>query len=148
MRKDKKLKAKTHSMIYVIKDCEGGTRMKVISLLQPWASLIALGEKKIETRSWKTDYRGPLLIHASKSLEFANIAWEEPFYTALKPFHNVVNGKASIQHPIGVIIAKCNLVDCVKIQYQDCIHIGNGILVEGNERCFGDYTIGRYGIKY
>lgn len=40
--------------------------MKVISLLQPWATLAVIGQKKIETRSWSTKYRGPLLIHASK----------------------------------------------------------------------------------
>ena len=39
--------------------------MKVISVLQPWASLIVMGAKKIETRSWQTKYTGELLIHAS-----------------------------------------------------------------------------------
>jgi hypothetical protein len=77
-------------------------------------------------------------------LKCTNIAWEEPFFTALKPIHRTNDGKTSIRYPVGVIIAKCNLVDCIKIQYQDCTHIGNGILVEGKERCFGDYTIGRY----
>lgn len=38
---------------------------KVLSLMQPWASLAVLGLKTIETRSWGTVYRGPLLIHAS-----------------------------------------------------------------------------------
>jgi hypothetical protein len=38
--------------------------LKVLSLLQPWASLVVLGHKTIETRSWTTAYRGPLLIHA------------------------------------------------------------------------------------
>ncbi|RYD50983.1 MAG: ASCH domain-containing protein [Sphingobacteriales bacterium] len=38
--------------------------LKVLSLLQPWASLVVLGHKTIETRSWTTVYRGPLLIHA------------------------------------------------------------------------------------
>lgn len=38
--------------------------MKVLSLLQPWASLVVMGVKTIETRSWTTNYRGPLLIHA------------------------------------------------------------------------------------
>src|SRR6266446_8164646 len=33
--------------------------------MQPWATLIALGAKRIETRSWSTSYRGPLAIHAS-----------------------------------------------------------------------------------
>ena len=39
--------------------------MTVISLLQPWAQLVVLGAKKIETRSWNTAFRGELLIHAS-----------------------------------------------------------------------------------
>lgn len=39
--------------------------MKMISLWQPWAWLIEVGVKRIETRSWKTPYRGPLAIHAT-----------------------------------------------------------------------------------
>lgn len=41
-------------------------RMKVISLWQPWATLVALALKRNETRSWATDYRGPLAIQAAK----------------------------------------------------------------------------------
>ena len=40
--------------------------IKGISLWEPWASLIATGAKKFETRCWHTNYRGPLLICASK----------------------------------------------------------------------------------
>ena len=39
--------------------------MRALSLRQPWASLIADGHKTIETRTWRTRYRGPLAIHAS-----------------------------------------------------------------------------------
>ncbi|MGF1988856.1 MAG: ASCH domain-containing protein [Nostoc sp. ZfuVER08] len=42
------------------------TIIKAISLHQPWASLIPMGLKKYETRSWSTSYRGPLLICAAK----------------------------------------------------------------------------------
>ena len=42
--------------------------MKAISVIQPYAELIALGEKTIEARSWRTHYRGPLAIQASKTL--------------------------------------------------------------------------------
>lgn len=42
--------------------------MKVITIWQPWASLIVLGHKKIETRGWATKYRGPLLIHAAANI--------------------------------------------------------------------------------
>lgn len=38
-----------------------------LSVKQPWASLIASGRKSIETRTWQTSYRGPLLICAGKS---------------------------------------------------------------------------------
>src|SRR6266851_4536576 len=41
--------------------------LKALSLKQPWANMIAAGEKTIETRKWPTDYRGPLLIVSSKS---------------------------------------------------------------------------------
>lgn len=41
--------------------------LKALSLKQPWANMVASGEKTIETRTWPTDYRGPLLIVSSKS---------------------------------------------------------------------------------
>jgi activating signal cointegrator 1 len=44
-----------------------GRTMKAISLWQPWATLIAIGAKRIETRSWMTYHRGPLAIAATKS---------------------------------------------------------------------------------
>ena len=40
--------------------------MKCLSLWQPWASLVVIGAKRFETRSWPTNYRGPLLIHAAQ----------------------------------------------------------------------------------
>ncbi len=40
--------------------------VKAISLWEPWASLMRCGAKSIETRSWSTPYRGPLLICAAK----------------------------------------------------------------------------------
>jgi len=41
--------------------------MKAISLKQPWANFIRDGRKTIETRAWKTEYRGDLLICSSKN---------------------------------------------------------------------------------
>jgi hypothetical protein len=43
--------------------------IKALTLIQPWATLIADGRKLIETRSWSTDYRGLLAIHAGKKLD-------------------------------------------------------------------------------
>jgi len=44
--------------------------MKAISVRQPWAWAIIHGGKDIENRNWKTNYRGPLAIHAGKSFDF------------------------------------------------------------------------------
>ena len=74
--------------------------MKVLSIRQPWASLIAYGYKEYEFRNWKTKYRGELLIHASKEMEKGNM---EFFKDLNIPFET------------GKIIAKVNLVDCVKV---------------------------------
>ena len=43
--------------------------MKALSLWQPWASLMAVGAKKIETRSWPTNYRGLVAIHSAKRFQ-------------------------------------------------------------------------------
>jgi len=41
--------------------------MKALSIRQPWANMIASGKKTIETRTWRTNYRGPLLIVSSRT---------------------------------------------------------------------------------
>ena len=43
--------------------------MKVITIKQPFATLIAEGLKEFEFRTWKTKYRGEILIHAGKSFD-------------------------------------------------------------------------------
>ena len=43
--------------------------MRVITLKQPWATLVAEGLKKYEFRSWKYSYRGEILIHAGKGVD-------------------------------------------------------------------------------
>lgn len=43
--------------------------MRVITLKQPWATLVAMGIKNIEFRSWKTNYRGKILIHAGSGID-------------------------------------------------------------------------------
>ena len=43
--------------------------MKVLTIKQPWATLIMQGNKRFEFRSWQTKYRGELLIHAGKGID-------------------------------------------------------------------------------
>ncbi|KXG09931.1 hypothetical protein AT864_01491 [Anoxybacillus sp. P3H1B] len=67
--------------------------MKAITIKQPWATLIALGEKKFETRSWKTNYRGKIAIHAGKTIDY------EAFYES--EIIRVMN-KHGIGNPVGL----------------------------------------------
>src|SRR5437868_192797 len=87
--------------------------MKTLSLIQPWASLVAVGEKKVETRSWRAPrdmYGERIAIHASKTLSPANRALcrEEPFASALAR-HNLTPETL----PLGEVIATCVLSTCV-----------------------------------
>ena len=72
--------------------------MKAISLKQPWASLIAIGKKTIETRTWKTNYRGELLIVSSKTFD-KNF----PHHNFFEVFYEI---------PLGKALAIANLIDC------------------------------------
>lgn len=121
--------------------------MKALTIKQPWATLIALGEKRIETRSWKTSYRGPILIHAGNQIDNF-ICHQEPYLKILNE-HDII---LSSDLPTGEIIAKANLVDCIKMKDLVLSDDGEPIasILEGeqviayNEFKFGDYTPGRY----
>ena len=60
--------------------------MKCLSIHQPWAALVVLGAKRFETRSWQTDHRGRMAIHASRTFrDSARMLCEkEPFRSALQ----------------------------------------------------------------
>ena len=79
--------------------------MKALSLKQPWASLIAIGKKTIETRTWATNYRGKLLIVSSRT-------FDENY--SLKNFAEVF-----FEVPLGKAIAMVNLIDCRPMRKED-----------------------------
>ena len=75
--------------------------MKVISIKEPFATLIKDKEKKIETRSWKTNYRGELLIHAGKGID----------KEAMKRLSKYIPEDL----PSEKILGKVKLVDCIEM---------------------------------
>ena len=75
--------------------------MKVLTIKQPWATLIMQGDKKYEFRSWQTKYRGEVLIHAGKSVDKEAIKRLEKYLP-----ENL---------PLGKILGKVRLVDCIKM---------------------------------
>lgn len=115
--------------------------MKVLSLTQPWASLVASGAKRIETRSWRTNYRGPLLIHASKAWpkEARQLCDEFPFFNALQ----TVGLSTPTHHnlPLGAIVAICSLRGAWRVEE---VFERFPLLETEYEMAFGDYSTGRY----
>jgi hypothetical protein len=114
---------------------------RVLSLIQPWGSLISFNEKLIETRPWSTQYRGRLYIHAGKKIE-RRLVPAEVFMEALAR-HGI---QELNQLPTGLILARCNLVDCLKVieVRRGEAKLENGQTVSGNEFQFGYYAPGRY----
>ena len=74
--------------------------MKAITIKQPFATLIAEGLKEYEFRSWKTAYRGKILIHAGRSVD----------KEAMKKFAGL-----GLEYPLGCVLAKAELTDCVLV---------------------------------
>lgn len=83
--------------------------MKAITIWQPWASLLACGGKRFETRSWATSYRGPIAIHAAKKDVFDALALI-PVPVALEMKKLI--GAEWKDLPTGAVIATANLIGC------------------------------------
>jgi activating signal cointegrator 1 len=106
--------------------------MKALTLTEPWASLLMLGEKNVETRSWRTEYRGPLAIHAAKSMPMS-----------AKGFCYHVQVMAAFERHgfkptfmLGHILCVRELIAIMPTT--QCGHLSE------KERCFGDYGPGRW----
>lgn len=129
--------------------------MKALTVRQPWASLIAIGAKRIETRSWRTSFRGPIAIHAAKrrpALRWVTVSGDAPPETDLyamgpcwewieTPNQNHWAGVYEWVGPLGAIVATAQLVDCLPIlpeadDYSDgraCIESYAGLLRQWGE---------------
>lgn len=104
--------------------------MKVLSIKEPFATLIKDGVKIYETRSWRTNYRGKIYIHASLSLSKSERVESANKYlkSEIKP---------------GFILCKCELVDCIPMTDEFIKYINK----ETSEYDYGLYSEGRYAWK-
>ncbi|KKK87600.1 hypothetical protein LCGC14_2751630 [marine sediment metagenome] len=102
--------------------------MKALTLTQPWASLVALGHKQVETRSWRTQYRGPIAIHAAKG-----------FPSEARRFAELERaiGRIPDRIPRGAVVCIIDLVDCQPTEEV-------ALRISGLERHLGDYAPGRW----
>ena len=118
--------------------------MKAITIRQPWAQLIAIGEKKFETRSWRTDYRGDIAIHAGLSKQHLQICLFEPFSLVL-PRHGYHPHFENF--PLGAVVAIAELADCHLIGCQGGIWRSKNqpyVPFDKYEKDFGDFGTGRW----
>lgn len=104
--------------------------MKVVSIIEPWASLIKEKVKYIETRSWKTNYRGKIYIHAS----LKKVPKKD------ERINNLINLLKDKDFKYGHIIAEATLVDCIYMDEDFISKIKNN----NQEYICGEYSIGRY----
>lgn len=114
--------------------------MKCISLWQPWASLVVLGLKRIETRSWETLHRGQLLIHAASKWnhELDVIACREPFRSALA---SQLTDETGLRRCGRVMLPFGRIIGVVTVDGCEPITAGN--VPMSPEREFGDYRTGQ-----
>jgi len=130
--------------------------MKVITMWQPWASLLACGAKQYETRSWATNYRGPIAIHAglrNPCKAITQISLMNSAYEAL--------GRTDFSDlPRGAVIAMAELVGCHLIGVDAMgtyiapkseatgIYVKSVYIKNENELLFGDWMPGRYAWEF
>ena len=124
--------------------------MKALSLWQPWASLVIIGAKQWETRSWSTPYRGMLAIHAAKrwTADEKEQCLEPGFREALRPFHATLG-----DIPRGAVLGIVRLVEIVStnlILFESERHHMKPHLEKvtrifpEQEKQFGNYASNRY----
>jgi hypothetical protein len=109
--------------------------MIALSVQQPWVQLILLGKKRFETRTWKTGYRGPLAIQASRTFPEASrqLCFREPFRSDLVQ----AGFRFSADLPRGAVLGVVDLLDCLPAP-EVVAELGDG------ERAYGDFRPGRW----
>ena len=140
--------------------------MLTLTLTQPYATLVAIGAKQIETRSWYSSVRDDILIHAATT--YAGVGGKNAFIelcTSNEYIYKALNDaglvpfewdpEALLALPTGAILCKRTMVDCYRTalfvsaeqqarrvsRMDDPSHIP----LSDQERAMGDYSHGRYG---
>ncbi len=116
-------------------------KVRAISLHQPWASAIAVGAKRFETRHWETNYRGPLAIHAaqSRSLELRTKFYQLMVVDEIRSKFAADSLVEFGGLPFGAVVCVADLTDCVRVE---------SVRADvGAELLLGNYLDGRFAWK-
>jgi hypothetical protein len=114
--------------------------VKALPLWQPWASLVAVGAKRVETRHWPAPPRligQRIAIHATKTKDHMAIGGTEPFRSALVgEYPQMISGL-----PLGAIVATVVLARCSEITVESADELERR---NPDEYAFGNYAPGRF----
>jgi hypothetical protein len=125
--------------------------MMALTLTQPWASLVAIGAKQWETRSWPAKFRGQLAIHAAKGFtaDDRRISTDHPLYR--EALSNL-----PFLHPFdvaGSVLAIADLTECRPTE--EFFSVGSagearkrGVIISAEEFAFGNFDEGRFAFKF
>jgi hypothetical protein len=104
--------------------------MKALTMTQPWASLVALGHKRVETRSWQTinSSFSTIAVHAAKGF---------PAYAREFAEEERALGRLPARLPFGAVVAVARVLDCRRTE-------AVAGTLSGLERRLGDYSWGRW----
>lgn len=132
--------------------------MRALSLTQPWATLVANGSKKVETRSWRTSYLGEIAIHAAKGFPkwakddcmtpvFARALWPDPPGVTADFEGCRAEQRLISELPLGAVVAVAQLAHVMPTEHRLS---GSGARVFERpapgtpEHAFGDYSPRRF----
>lgn len=118
--------------------------MKALTLTQPWATLIATGAKRIETRGWGTNYRGLIAIHAAKGLAPVHGKSGLRELCATEPFATALGDTDPDDLPLGAIVTVVRLCDCVPADPKKSAAVSARFRVSDDEQHFGFYGDDRW----
>jgi len=110
--------------------------MKTLSIQQPYASLVINGDKEYETRSWSTNYRGPLAIHAGKKMTREMKQACAEFMDEYPEVGNLMDG------PLGCVLGIVELINVI-----DCSSEAAYWSLSAKETAMGFFGPGRYAWK-
>ena len=112
-----------------------------LSIRQPWADLIVDGVKDVENRTWATDFRGPILIHAPRTIDEEAIPRLLPLLRA--------SSRDDYQPATGAIIGFTTITDCVTAHPSRFFRGPYGFVVTGSRRYAEPIPLnGRLGIFF
>ncbi len=112
--------------------------VKTLSFTDPWGTLVALGAKRIETRSWTTMWRGPVAIHIARRLpdDLETLCQQPHFHEVLATDYSHDN---QWHFPTGHIIAIVHLDEVQRTEH---------VQPTEQERAFGNFAAGRYAWQF